>query len=184
MAYDPLAESVRLIADGLPDRPVRLSRRHRFAPVAVDVDGDIAAARFLRRGAGCFWDETHLLVADAPGGWRRLGSGGSSHGTEDHAGTEFERARQGIAPHDVVVGGGAGALRDSDRLLPWRGRWVQTASLLAGSGIARVTVKGRELHVPYHGHLVVVWQTRRPPSVAAHDAAGRPVRAVTLPRGR
>jgi transposase len=38
VAYDVEAESRRLIADRLPDRPVQLSRRRRFAPVAVDVD--------------------------------------------------------------------------------------------------------------------------------------------------
>jgi len=36
MGYDPLAESRRLLAEGLPaDLPRRLSRRHRFAVVAA-----------------------------------------------------------------------------------------------------------------------------------------------------
>jgi hypothetical protein len=45
MAYDILAESRRLIIEGPPAQQVRLSRRRRFAALAVDVDGDIAAAR-------------------------------------------------------------------------------------------------------------------------------------------
>ncbi|MEV4847028.1 hypothetical protein AB0K20_27875 [Micromonospora matsumotoense] len=32
----------------MPDAPVRLSRRRRFTPVAVDVDGDVAATRSER----------------------------------------------------------------------------------------------------------------------------------------
>jgi len=62
VAYDIEAESRRLIADGLPDRPVQLSRRRRFAPVAVDVDGDVAGTWFVRRGVGCFWDEVGVAV--------------------------------------------------------------------------------------------------------------------------
>jgi len=79
------AESRRLIADGLPDRPVQLSRRRRFAPVAVDVDGDVAGTWFVRRGVGCFWDEIHLLVHQA-NGWSYKGGGGGSSG-EACAGT-------------------------------------------------------------------------------------------------
>jgi hypothetical protein len=182
VAYDALVESLRLIADGLPDRPVRLSRRRRFAPVAVDVDGDMAATRFLRRGAGCFWDEIHLLVADDHGGWRRLGGGGSSD--EDRTAEQFERARDDLAPHEVAVNGSAGVVRDGDRLLPWGGRWVRAAAVLVGGGIAELVVGSRRLTVPYHGHLVVVWGYRRPPTVTARDGAGRPVASVTLPDRR
>ncbi|SCL44624.1 hypothetical protein GA0070606_0376 [Micromonospora citrea] len=184
MAYDALAESVRLIADGLPDQPVRLSRRRRFAPVAVDVDGDVAAARFLRRGAGCFWDETHLLVRDDDGGWRRLGGGGSSSGYEDRTAEAFERARDDLAPHQVMVNGGAAVLQGPDRPPPWTGRWVRAATVLVGAGIAEFTVGDRRLPIPYHGHLVVVWGSRRPPPVTARDATGRTVVTVTLPHDR
>jgi hypothetical protein len=181
VAYDAVAESLRLIADGLPDRPVRLSRRRRFAPVAVDVDGDVAATRFLRRGAGCFWDEIHLLVADGGGGWRRLGGGGSSSDGGDRTAANFERARHGLAPHEVAVNGSAGVVRDGDRRLPWGGRWVRAAAVLVGGGIAHLVVDGRRLPVPYHGHLIVVWGSRRRPTVTARDGAGRPVGAVPLP---
>ncbi|HYN93656.1 MAG TPA: hypothetical protein VES42_07385 [Pilimelia sp.] len=185
MSYDALAESLRLITDGLPDRPVRLSRRCRFAPVAVDVDGDVAATRFLRRGVGCFWDETHLLVARDRGGWRMLGGGGSSSdAAEDPTAAEFERARDGLAPYEVAAGGGASVVRDGNRLFPWGGRWVRSAALLVGGGVAEVTVGGRRLPVAYHGHLVVVWGSRRPPTVAARDGAGRTVATRTLPDGR
>lgn len=184
VAYDALAESMRLIADGLPDQPVRLSRRRRFAPVAVDVDGDVAATRFLRRGTGCFWDEIHLLVQNGNGGWRRLGGGGSSRGYEDRTAESFERARDDLASHQVLVNGGTAVWRDSDRLLPWTERWVRAAAVLVGGGIAQLVVGGRRLPIRYHGHLVVVWGSPRPPSVTARDAAGRTVVTATLPDDR
>ncbi|WP_091647034.1 hypothetical protein [Micromonospora pallida] len=117
MAYDALAESLRLIISGLPDGPVRLSRRRRFGPVAVDVDGNVAATRFLRRGVGCYWDETHLLAVDNHGAWRTLGGGGSSD-DEDPTAEEFERARDDLAPYQVAVSGSAGVVRGGDPLLP------------------------------------------------------------------
>jgi hypothetical protein len=43
VAYDPLLESARLIDSGLPAMPLRISRRRRFIPLAVDVDDDVAA---------------------------------------------------------------------------------------------------------------------------------------------
>jgi hypothetical protein len=183
LAYDAPAESIRLITDGVPDQPVRLSRRRRFAPIAVDVEGDIAAARFLRRGAGCFWDEIHLLVADGCGGWRVLGGGGSSSGHEDRTAAGFERARDDLTPHQVLVNAGASVLRDSDRLLPWTQRWVRSTTVLASHGITQLAVRGRHVPVPYHGHLIIVWDSRRPPSATAHDAAGRPIVTINLSDG-
>ncbi|MET7968737.1 hypothetical protein [Micromonospora sp. NPDC005305] len=179
MAYDALAESRRLIISRLPDGPVRLSRRRRFAPVAVDVDGDVAATRFLRRGVGCYWDETHLLAVDNHGAWRMLGGGGSSD-DEDPTAEQFERARADLAPFQVVLSGSAGVVRDGDPLLPWGTRWVRGSAVLVGHGVAELHVDGRHLPVPYHGHLIVVWDSHRPPTVTAHDDAGGTVATATL----
>src|SRR3712207_1497735 len=77
VAYDRLAESIRLIEHGVPEAPARLSRRRRFAPLAVDVDGDVAASLFVVRGAGHFRQEAHVLVRRS-GTWTMLGGGGGS----------------------------------------------------------------------------------------------------------
>lgn len=179
MAYDFVAESLRLIADGSPDRPVRLSRRHRFAPVAVDVDGDVAATRFVRRGVGCFWDETHLLTRDGSG-WRLLGGGGAasdgSWSTE-----EFEKARGRLSAGQVEVECGPAVRHDAG---PSHGRWIRATQLLAGAGVAVVVVDDRRrLTVPYHGRLVVVWASPQPPKLFALDAAGRKLANVALRSG-
>ncbi|WP_203711179.1 hypothetical protein, partial [Asanoa siamensis] len=171
MAYDVRAESRRLIEHGLPPGPVRLSRRHRFAPVAVDVADDVAATWFVRRGVGCYWDEFHLFARDDDG-WRLLGGGGgSSSGMFSSA--AFAAAREELASDWIQVDGGSSVRRDSSTLTPWRDRWIHSASLLVGRAVTTVAVAGRVLRVPPHGHLVVVWGDRRPPSVSARDATGR-----------
>ena len=75
-----VAESVRLIEFGVRADPVRLSRRRRFAAVAVDVVDDVAVTLFVRRGAGMFHQEAHVL-ARTDGRWVYLGGGGA--GTDD-----------------------------------------------------------------------------------------------------
>ncbi|MEU4426556.1 hypothetical protein AB0F81_38535 [Actinoplanes sp. NPDC024001] len=175
MAYDFEAESRELITNGLPDRPVSLSRRRRFAPLAVDVDGDVAAARFVRRGVACFWDETHILVRDGQATWRYRGGGGSSSG-EPWSRVAFLRLRADLAPGWIVPMGGA-SVRDQAH----RPAWIRTAELLAGADVATVVVDGRRrLPVPDHGCLVVVWSARRPPAVSARDAGDRELSAVRL----
>ncbi|GAA3344946.1 hypothetical protein GCM10020358_50160 [Amorphoplanes nipponensis] len=178
MAYDREAESRKLIAGGLPARPVSLSRRRRFAPLAVDVDGDIAAARFVRRGVSCYWDETHILVYDGQAGWRYTGGGGSSAG-ERWSAEAFLRDRADLAPAGIEATGGS-SVRDHAH----RPAWIRTAELLVGGAVTTVVVDGRRrLVVPGHGRLVVVWSARQPPIVSARDPADREL-SRTRPPGR
>lgn len=72
MAYDRLAESVRLINRGPVAGAEALSRRRRFLPVAVDVDGDVAVTVFLRRAHGGAEWEQHVL-AESGAQWFLLG---------------------------------------------------------------------------------------------------------------
>src|SRR6478752_1832458 len=80
MSYDALAASVLLIGARQPFPVPRLSRRRRFAAMAVDVAGDHASTMFLRRSVGCDVQETWVL-ARREDRWRVLGGGG---GTVDH----------------------------------------------------------------------------------------------------
>src|SRR5512132_1304940 len=74
--------SVRLIENGVPDCVAsRVSRRIRHIPLAVDVDGQIAAALFLRRGQGQVWYENHVLV-QRHGSWWVVGGGGATGGED------------------------------------------------------------------------------------------------------
>jgi hypothetical protein len=167
VSYDPLAESVRLLAGDPPSEVARVSRRVRFLPLAVDRDGDVAATMFLRRGvSGAALPDTHVLVRTA-GRWRLLGGGGGP-------GDQAVLPRPGLAEIGAAVSPGAGGVaRSSSGLLPWRRRDGLTsfAEIRAAREVAALRVGGRLVPVAGHGCAVVVW-TRRPPRVQALDAAG------------
>lgn len=186
MAYDALAESISLIATRTL-RPVpRLSRRRRFAAMAVDVAGDVAATMFLRRGAGCVHEETWVLVWRG-GQWRMLGGGGSSHDYDDDLLGDRpdvipEAMRTpwctlaGIDPQLMVAGDGMGGVRDdgggTSHALP-PGRWISYTTMLASAQIGWVRVEGRDIAVPWHGQALVTWVGHRFPEISALDVNGR-----------
>jgi hypothetical protein len=175
VAYDRLAESVRLIGQGVPDAPPRLSRRRRFAALAVDVDDDVACTLFVVRGPGHFRHETHVLTR-RDGTWSVLGGGGSGRDTDGL--TDRPPPEQLGAP--VVAHGAGSVVQDADRLVPWGARSIRYAEVLASSAVHTLAVGDRVLVVPRHGHLVVVWSTRRPPAAVAQAADGRVLCDVVL----
>ncbi|MEU2351069.1 hypothetical protein [Modestobacter sp. NPDC049651] len=176
MAYDALAESLALIEHGVTADPPRLSRRRRFAPLAVDVDGDVACTLFTRRGVAGFSRETHVLARDG-GVWRSLGGGGVDGEDDDGLGDRPPAAELG---GHLVVGGTGSVARSSGGLLPGRARYVHDAELRASREVVRVVVGARELDVPRHGQLVVVWSGRRPPAAVPVLADGRRLPGVPL----
>jgi hypothetical protein len=174
VAYDVLAESVRLIEDGVPASVAsRVSRRIRHIPLAVDVDGPIAAALFLRRGQGQVSYENHVLIR-RHGSWRVLGGGGA---------TADENAAQDAPGHEDLGGyldiGGSGLVHvdSADPALP---RVVRYADLRAAREVRTVRVAERETLVPRHGWLVAVWPDRRTPRLTALDEAGVVLAAADL----
>ena len=176
MAYDALAESTALIEHGLTEDPRRLSRRRRFAALAVDVDGDVACTLFAVRAPGHVRRETHLL-ARTRGVWSVLG-GGSGGGGDGDGLTDRPGTAELGAP---VIVRGSGSVARSSGLMPWSTRYVHDAELSVSSAVHSLLVGGsRVLPVPRHGQLVVVWAGRRPPPVLARDVAGRPLGEVPL----
>lgn len=170
MVYDALAESRRLIEHGLPAVPDRLSRRRRFAPVAVDVDGPVAVTMFARRGVnGAIWRDNHTLCQRRDG-WQLLG-GGSGNNTD---GLLRDRSARRLNGSWVRTGGGA-TIRDAGRLTPIPPpRWIRYATLQVAAEVATLDINGRRrIVVPRHGTVCVVWGSRRPPTVALRDAEGK-----------
>jgi hypothetical protein len=142
VAYDVLAESQRLIASGLLDRPVRLSRRHRYSPAAIDIDGGIAAARFLRRGAGSVHDETHLLTSDGQS-WTYRGGGGSQ-AFGPWSAEEFEQARDEVPADCIQVDSGPAVRLNSPG-------WLPTSFHTGRPGASRSTAASPVGAVSVHG---------------------------------
>ena len=179
MVYDALAESVTLIEDGLTRDAMRLSRRRRHAAMAVDVDGNVACTLFLRRGVGQSWLDTHLLVHQH-GSWVILGGGGGS--VEDDLLAD-RPTRAALGSRMLLEGSGAAA-RNGDRWSPWGSRWVCQAKLRVSDEVKTVIVGQRTLQAPRHGHLVIVWASRRSPIAIAHGVDGRPLTRYHLPPPR
>jgi hypothetical protein len=175
VAYDALAESLALIEHGVREDPAGLSRRRRFAALAVDVDGDIACTLFLVRGPGHVRFETHAL-ARRDGVWALLGGGG---GGGPETGRLDDRPSTAELGAPVVVAGTGSVAADSGRW-PWSTRYVRETELRVSSAVHTVAVGQRVLRVPRHGHLVVVWSGRRPPRATARGADGEPVCTVRL----
>ena len=196
MAYDVLAESVALIESPCLVPVQRLSRRRRFVAMAVDVAGDVAVSMFARRGVGCIWQETHVLAL-RDGGWALLGGGGGTSDEDLLADRPAvlpsylglgDGAVTGADPQVMIVNGSGGVLDDGDEAeadrRPDSGRWISYGGVRVSAQVTSVQVSDRWLHVPWHGHVVLVWSGRQPPRVVAHDDGGRVLGEVLLPSTR
>ena len=159
--------------------------------MTVDVDGDVAASMFARRGVGCIWQETHVLAL-RDGQWARLGGGGAS--SEEDLLADRPAVLPGYLmvgrdrvtsadPQIIAVGDSGGVLDGGDEThrRPDSGRWISYADVRVNAQVTSVRVAERRLRVPWHGHVLVVWSEREPPRVVAYDDAGRAVGEVLLP---
>ncbi|MEV5572890.1 hypothetical protein AB0L06_22825 [Spirillospora sp. NPDC052269] len=141
------------------------------ALLSHDVDGDIAVVSVLRHGGGVLRaDEVMIegLTFQFRGGeWMELGGGSGSapdrpldRRTEDELGGALRVYASGRT------------VRNADRLLPWGAKWVNQARLRAADGVASIRIGSRLLGVPEHGHVAIVWGSRRAPVLEALDAEG------------
>lgn len=193
MAYDALVESIALIESRTPSPVPRLSRRRRFAAMAVDVAGDIAVTMFLRRGVGCVHEEIHVLAL-WEGQWRMLGGGGGSHGFDEDLLANRSRlipevlqhhrlVLSGIDPQVMVALGSSGGILDGGGRTspwPWRRRWISYSVLQASARVESVRVADREIAVPWHGRFLIVW-VGRSPKLTAYDANGNCLGTAQIP---
>jgi hypothetical protein len=151
----------------------RVSRRIRHIPLAVDVDGQIAATMFLRRGQGQVLFENHVLVR-RQGSWRVEGGGGGTGG-EDAA--HDAPSHMELGDYLDVGGSGAVHLDSADPSLP---RIVRYADMRAAREVRTVLIAERAVLVPRHGWLIAVWPDRRTPRLTALDEAGAVLAAADV----
>ncbi|QDQ97841.1 hypothetical protein [Tomitella fengzijianii] len=198
MAYDALAESVALIESRSLTPVFRLSRRRRFAAMAVDVDGDVAATMFLRRGAGRVHEEIHILTLRGST-WRLLGGGGAAVSLDDGDALLAERPSalpqaqlsasdtlRGISRKVMTPGASGGVLDDDGRSgrLPWQGRWIGYTTVQVRRRVERVQVDDRTIPVPWHGQVLIVRRGHRSARIVAYDAEARALGKARLPSVR
>ena len=176
MAQATPEQSLRLL-DGAPvARTLRLSRRTRLLPVAVDRDGDVAATLFLRRGvSGEPWLDAHALER-VGSSWRPLGGGGGN------ASAQVFEPRRPVAELGSVAEqlGGGGCLRNAGRLMPWGAKWVHWAELRMAAEVQTLLLSTRSIPVAEHGLALVVWTAKRPRTVVAADRQGCELGRMTL----
>jgi hypothetical protein len=181
VAYDVLRESIALIDAGHAE-PVRsLTRRRRFAAMAVDVSDDVAVTMFARRGVGCVQQERHVLAL-REGAWTRLGGGGSS--SDERLLADRPAVLSGpplwgpeapvSSDSRVILSSGAGGTLDTRGQIepPDGGRWVSYWVIQVNAEVASVEALGRSRSVPWHGHVLVVWCGDRPVSAFARSKSG------------
>lgn len=168
MAYDPLEESIRLINGEPVAGAEKLTRRRRFLPVAVDVDGDIAVTMFLRRAHGGAAWEQHVLRA-TKSRWSVLGGAGSGLEELD------------VLTHPAPVGAGHFLQEDGSGGAAAASAWIQYALLRCDPRVALVLVDHRrELSRPQHGRMVIVWSGRRGVAVTALGHRGQELESLLL----
>lgn len=175
MSYDALVESVQLLQGASVPGSARLSRRVRHLPLAVDREGDVAAATFLRRGvSGVPLLEVHTL--ELIDGVRRTLGGGGGPGTEA---TEARLRLADLGRPAVSHSGGGTARTSSGRPGRRPGGWVLWAELRVAEEVAVIRVDARLVPVAAHGCAIVVW-TQQPPRVTALDASGAVVGQISI----
>jgi hypothetical protein len=174
VSYDHLTESVRLLDGAELPAVVRLSRRVRHVPLAVDRDDDVAVTVFLRRGvSGMPLVESHTLEL-TESGWRVLGGGGGP--ADMVVGPRPSLAELG---GPAVSPGGGGTARTRSGLLGLRRGWVSYAELRLAREVAVLQVDDRCVPFAPHGCAVVVW-AGDVPDVRALDEAGSRLGRVEL----
>jgi hypothetical protein len=151
---------------------------------------------FARRGVGCIWKETHVLV-NRDGQWALLGGGGATSDQDlladrpavlpGHLRLRPDAMECGNA-EVIVVSGRGGVLDDNDQTdpRPGTGRWISYADVRVNAQVTSVQVSSRLVHVPWHGDVLLVWSGGPPLRVVAHAEGGRALGEVlvsTTPRG-
>ncbi|MBE1605036.1 hypothetical protein [Actinopolymorpha pittospori] len=172
----------KVLHDGLPESvPAELDDQHPFIPLGVDIDGDVAAVALVVR-----WMEGPMAgrpgiqkyaFRRCGGEWVYLGGGGGNVHDYPLRNRRPAGEQRGGYLRPCSLGQ---SLRDRDRIHPPEASWVFSAELQASIEVERVQIDHRTLPVPFHGHVLVVWSTPKPPPLTALAADGTPLASVDL----
>jgi hypothetical protein len=183
MEDELLAACRELLQQGLPSAvPRELDDEHRFIPLGVDINGDVAATAFIRRlPRGAMAGRPGMensIFQQRDGNWVYLG-GGAGHFEDYPLAERFPAAGQGS--YLRAVGYGQTYLKEPRRF-PWGARYAFDAVLRVSAEVCRLQVGGRVLNVPFHGHAVLIWPGRRGPAVIALASDGTRQASLGLSR--
>lgn len=165
-----LREAIQIATTGkIPEQPERLTRRKRHLVVTADRWENLAAVWFIRRGhSGEPEDEIVRLQLDGDD-WKRDGASGGAPGAdlttrlsfdelERHFSRQYHHTKAEQIPFGFRTGSSAGPGRASVRF-----QTVREATTL--------TFSDREPRsIADHGHCLVLYNPKRPPTITALDA--------------
>ena len=166
-------EGRRIITEGLPDVPVRLSRRRRRAVLTMDVDGDAAAVTFVSRPKRGrpeldIWMTTWTYHR-RNGVWVDRGGGGGNLGC---AQIQHRPTREALGGY--VTNSQSGFTRTDTRVLPFRRpAGISEYMLRASAEVDELRIGDRRFVVRDHGYQVIVTTKRRAPKVEAWSGSER-----------
>ncbi len=178
-----MAACQELLRHGLPSVvPRELGDEHRFIPLAVDINGDVAVTAFirtLRHGplAGRPGLETSQFQR-RDGTWVYLGGGAG-----EFRGYPLADRLPATSQHGYLraLGYGQTSLHQPHQF-PWSARHAFHALLQASAEVHQLQAGTRVLDVPFHGHNALIWAKRPRPAVAALAADGTPQASMDLSR--
>lgn len=165
------AECIRTIECGAVDDSFRLSRRHRWKPLAVDVEGDDAVVVVATRGKRTGGEITTRQYRRRDGIWVSGFCGGG--GTDDRALPSRPVPDEGWFR---VVSHGMSVCHERKGFL--RPKRVRHLVVQVAEGVTEVEWRGRRRAVVEHGFVCVIWRGRAMPTVELFDSGDERVGEV------
>jgi hypothetical protein len=172
---------------GLPSAvPRELDGEHHFIPLAVDINGDVAATVFVRQirppgleHATGLPGVEQASFQQRDGDWVYLG-GGESIPFEGYPLAERPPAASQRG-HLRRLGSGQTSLEGTHRF-PWHARYAFHVMLRASAEVHQLQAGARALDVPFHGYAVLTWANRREPTIIALALDGTRLASMDLSR--
>jgi len=177
MTHEELLEECRKILEtGRVETPPSWTSTDGTFPLNCDIAEDIALVTFVTSvpGKGVYYSEECVFERIA-GVWEYLG--GQSASMDSPSPVRGTRAELG-GTHLRLTGHGL-TRRRRPVLFPNR-RWISTAELQASDEVAVLHFDDREIEVPPHGLVSVIWPSRRPAEITALDLDAKPLTSLAL----
>lgn len=178
MSEELVTECRRLLRDGLPGSvPAALLDRNDFIPLAVDVDGDVAAVALL-----CWWDGPPGRPSRLPQPrpvirvWKFIRVRQEWIGVGGSGGTAVPEHPLAPRPAAAVLGGHLRRFSKGSTLVEHPAVradfYIGVTGVRAAAEVDRVTIGARRIPLPWHGLLTVVWPGQTAPTIDALSPEG------------
>jgi hypothetical protein len=177
MTHEELLEECRKILEtGRVETPRSWTSTDGTFPLNCDIDEDIALVTVVTSAPdkGVYYSE-ECVFERISGVWEYLG--GRAASMDFPTPVRGTRAELG-GTHLRLTGHGL-TRRRRPALFPDK-RWISTAELQASDEVASLHLDDREIEVPPHGFVSVIWHSLRPARITALDPDAKPLVSLDL----